>query len=184
MFIISIVLAIILGYIFGGKIRNLEKLNIRGIYLIFISFGLEFAIVMCIRNGILNIGKISYLLDVIMYLLLLIFVLLNRKNIWLTIMGVGFLLNAIPIFLNGGAMPVSQEAIKMVGLDPNISSEGLYTVIDSSTKLWFLGDIIPINFINNFIISIGDVFTAIGLILLIITGMKNKVNRNKLKEMR
>lgn len=177
MFIISIVFAIILGYILGGRIRNLEKLNIKGIYIIFISFGLEFAIVMCIRKGILNIGLTSYLLDVIMYLLLLIFVILNRKNISIIIMGLGFLLNAIPIFLNGGAMPVSQEAIKIAGLDPNISAEGLYRVIDSSTKLWFLGDIIPINFINNFIISIGDIFTAIGLILLIVTGMKkNKFN--------
>lgn len=177
MFIISIVFAIILGYILGGRIRNLEKLNIKGIYIIFISFGLEFAIVMCIRKGILYIGLTSYLLDVIMYLLLLIFVILNRKNISIIIMGLGFLLNAIPIFLNGGTMPVSRSAIKIAGLDPNISAEGLYRVIDSSTKLWFLGDIIPINFINNFIISIGDIFTAIGLILLIVTGMKkNKFN--------
>lgn len=177
MFIISIAFAIILGYILGGKLRNLENLRIRGIYLIFISFAIELGIVMGIRNGILNPGKITYALDLLMYLLILIFVLLNRKNTCLVIMGAGFLLNALPIFLNGGAMPVSQEAINITGLNPDIGSEGLYTIIDSSTKLWFLGDIIPVRFINTFIISIGDIFTALGLVLLIVTGMRVKKNQ-------
>jgi hypothetical protein len=174
MFIISIVAAIALGYILGGRIRNLENIMLRGVYLIFISFGLELTIVMCMRKGLLRIGTTTFLLDVVMYLILLIFVMLNRSNICIIIMGVGFLLNAIPIFLNGGAMPVSQEAIKIAGLNSNIGSEGLYTIIDSSTRMWFLGDVIPISFISNFIVSIGDIFTAIGLILLIIIGMKKK----------
>jgi hypothetical protein len=174
MFIISIAAAIVLGYIFGGRIKNLENIKLKAIYLIFISFGLELLIVICMGKGLFRIGTTTYILDVIMYSMLLIFVILNKRNINISIMGVGFLLNSIPIFLNGGAMPVSQEAIKIAGFNPNISSEGLYTIIDSSTRLWFLGDIIPIRFISSFIISIGDIFTAIGLILLIITGMKNK----------
>lgn len=172
MFIISIVAAIALGYILGGRIRNLENITLRAVYLIFIAFGLELAIVMCMRKGLLRIGTTTFLLDVVMYLILLIFIILNRKNFCIIIMGVGFLLNSIPIFLNGGAMPVSQEAIKIAGLSSNISSEGLYTIIDSSTKFWFLGDVIPISFVSSFIVSIGDIFTAIGLVLLIITGMK------------
>lgn len=177
MFIISIAIAIISGYILGGKLRNLEKLRIKGIYLVFISFTIEFGIVMGIRNRILTIGKITYLLDIIMYLLILVFIILNRKNPYLLIMGVGFLLNAIPIFLNGGVMPVSREAINITGLNSDIGSEGLYMVIDSGTKLWFLGDIIPIRFINTFIISMGDIFTALGLVLLIVTGMGVKKNQ-------
>ena len=87
-------------------------------------------------------------------------------------MGVGFLLNAIPIFLNGGAMPVSAKAAETAGLTLNISSEGLYTLINGSTKAWFLGDIIPLTFLRNFAISIGDIIAALGLMLFIITGMK------------
>ncbi len=174
MFVISIVLAIVLGYSFGGKLINLEKLRIRGVYLVFISFAIEFGIVMGIRNEILTLGKITYLLDILMYLLILVFIVLNRKNSCLLLMGAGFLLNAIPIFLNGGAMPVSMEAINITGLNPNIGSEGLYTIINSGTKLWFLGDIIPVRFINTFIVSIGDIFAALGLVLLIATGMRGK----------
>lgn len=178
MFIISLAAAIVIGYILGGRIKNLENIKLRAIYLIFISFGLELLIVMCIRKGLLRIGTTTYFLDVIMYSLLLIFVVLNRRDLCILIMGMGFLLNAIPIFLNGGVMPVSQEAIKIAGLNTNIGSEGLYTIIDSNTILWFLGDTIPIRFISSFIISIGDIFTAIGLVLLIITGMKKKNNQN------
>ena len=36
-------------------------------------------------------------------------------------MGLGFLLNAIPIFLNGGAMPVSAKAAEIAGITLNIS---------------------------------------------------------------
>lgn len=178
MFIVSLAAAIILGYILGGRIKNLENINLRAIYLIFISFGLELIIVICIRKGLLSIGLTTYFLDVIMYSMLLIFIILNRRNICIIIMGVGFLLNAVPIFLNGGAMPVSQEAIRVLGFSSNINSEGLYTIIDSSTKIWFLGDIIPISFISSFIVSIGDIFAAIGLILLIVTGMKRKNKEN------
>lgn len=183
MFIISTAAAIIIGYLLGGKLKNLENINLKAIYLIFISFGLEFAIVMCMRKGLLSIGIITYFLDLVMYLVLFIFVILNRKNFFIVIMGTGFLLNALPIFLNGGAMPVSQEAVNMLGFSSNTSTEGLYTIIDSSTKLWFLGDIIPVKFMNSFIISIGDIFSALGLVLLVITGMQRK-GKGKINQFR
>lgn len=174
MFIISIAAAIILGYILGGRLKNLENVSFKAVYLIFVAFGIELMIVTGMRKGLLSIGTTTFLLDAVMYALLLVFVILNRKNICIIIMGAGFFINVIAIFTNGGAMPVSQEAINILGFSSNMSSEGLYKVIDSSTKLWFLGDIIPVSFISSFIISIGDIFTAAGLILLIVTGMKRK----------
>jgi len=107
-----------------------------------------------------------------MYILLVIFVYFNRKNKYIVLMGVGFLINAIPIFLNGGAMPVSTKAAETAGLTLNISKEGLYTLINGDTRLWFLGDIIPLTVLRHFAISIGDIITAVGLMLFIITGMR------------
>lgn len=178
MFIISIAAAIIFGYISGGRIKNLENINLKAIYLVFIAFGLELIVVICMRRSLLSIGTATYFIDVAMYSLLMIFIILNRKNICIIIMGIGFLLNAVPIFLNGGVMPVSGEAIRILEFSPNIGSEGLYTIIDSSTRLWFLGDIIPISFISSFIISIGDIITSAGLILLIVKGMRKKNKEN------
>ena len=76
---------------------------------------IELFIIIFIRKGLFNIGKFTYLLNSIMYILLAVFIYFNRKNKYIVLMGVGFLLNAIPIFLNGGAMPVSAKAAETEG---------------------------------------------------------------------
>jgi hypothetical protein len=172
MFIEGLIFAVIIGYILKGTIKNLENVDIKGVYLVFISFFIEFFIVIAIRKGFFNIGIFTYILDFIMYTLLVAFIYFNRKSKYIVLMGIGFLLNAIPIFLNGGAMPVSAKAAEIAGLTLNISKEGLYTLINENTRMWFLGDIIPLTFLRNFAISIGDIIAAIGLMLFIITGMK------------
>ncbi|MCB2293264.1 DUF5317 domain-containing protein [Clostridium algoriphilum] len=181
MFIEGLFFAIIIGYVLKGRLKNLENVDIKGAYLIFISFFIEVFIIICIRKGIFNIGEFTYILDSIMYILLVVFVYFNRKNKYIVLMGVGFLLNAIPIFLNGGAMPVSAKAAEAAGITLDISKEGLYTLINRDTIFWFLGDVIPLTFLRNFAISIGDIITAVGLMLFIITGMKKtaeiKINK-------
>jgi hypothetical protein len=100
------------------------------------------------------------------------FIYFNRKDKYIVLMGLGFLLNAIAIFLNGGAMPVSAKAATAAGLTLDISKEGLYTLINENTRVWFLGDVIPKTFLRNFAISIGDIIAVLGLMLFVITGMK------------
>jgi hypothetical protein len=108
-----------------------------------------------------------------MYAILVIFIYFNRKDKYLVLMGIGFLLNAIPMFLNGGAMPVSAKALETVGeITLDISKQGLYTLINENTKVWLLGDIISITFLRNFVVSIGDIIAAVGLMLFVIVGMK------------
>ena len=172
MFIEGLIFALIIGYILKGKIRNLENVDIKGVYLVFISFFIEFFIIIGIRKGIFNIGIFTYMLDLIMYTLLTIFIYINRKDKYIVLMGIGFLLNAIAIFLNGGAMPVSAKAAEIAGITLDISNEGLYTLINENTRVWFLGDVIPKTFLRNFAISIGDIVAMLGLMLFVITGMK------------
>lgn len=172
MFIEALIFALIIGYILKGKIRNLENVDIKRTYLVFISFFIEFFIIISIQKGFFNIGIFTYILDAIMYVLLAAFIYFNRKNKYIVLMGLGFLLNAIPIFLNGGAMPVSVKAAETAGLSLNMSKEGLYTLISANTRVWFLGDIIPLTFLRHFAISIGDIMAVLGLMLFIITGMK------------
>ena len=172
MFIEGLIFALIIGYILKGKIKNLENVDIKGVYLVFISFFIEFFIIIGIRKGIFNIGIFTYMLDLIMYTLLTIFIYINRKDKYIVLMGIGFLLNAIAIFLNGGAMPVSAKAAEIAGITLDISNEGLYTLINENTRVWFLGDVIPKTFLRNFAISIGDIVAMLGLMLFVITGMK------------
>lgn len=172
MFIEGLFFAVIIGYLLKGNIKNLENVDIKAVYLVFIAFFIEFFIIISIRKGFFDIGVFTYILDFIMYTLLIVFIYFNRRDKYIVLMGVGFLLNAIPIFLNGGAMPVSAKAAETAGLTLNISKEGLYTLINENTRLWFLGDIIPLTFLRNFAISIGDIIAVVGLMLFIIMGMK------------
>lgn len=174
MFIQAIIFSIIIGYILKGKLKNFESVDIKGLYAVTFSFILQFIVIMLIRKGLLHAGIIIYVLHLIMYILLFYFVYLNRQYLFIVLMGIGFLLNAIPIFLNGGSMPVSLETCRKVGLVVNLTKLGMYNAINSGTKLWILGDIIPKNFITREVISIGDIVIAVGLMLFMINIMIKK----------
>lgn len=184
MFILALAAAVILGYLVGGNIKNLSTVQLKGAYLILSGFLIEFIINMLITRGYMTSGPITFMMDVIMYSLLFAFVFANRTSLYLMIMGAGFILNAIAIFSNGGSMPVSEYAIQLTRITSDIHKEGLYTLIGDQTKFKVLCDFIPINFIGSFVVSIGDIISAIGMILFIVTAMKsNKQIENKvLKE--
>ena len=174
MFIQGVIVAIIIGYALKGRLKNFERVQLKGLYLIVVAFMLEVLVIILIRNNVINQGVITYLVDLCMYIILFYFVYLNRTDPFILIIGFGSLLNAIPIFLNGGSMPVSHEAAVKVGLTMNVTKEGLYNVINSSTRVWFLSDIIPYKIISKLVISIGDIIIAIGLMLFIIIRMKEE----------
>lgn len=179
MFIEVFIFSIIIGYLLKGSVKNIQTKNFNNLWLVYISFFIEALIIFFIRNNYLLRGRISYTFNFIMYILLLMFVIKNIHNKWIVLIGIGFLLNAIVIFLNDGAMPVSGNAVVLAGLAPSleavkVSNEGLYTLIDKTTRLWFLGDIIPKPFLRPAVVSIGDFISAVGLIFLIITNMKNQ----------
>lgn len=174
MFFEVIISAVIIGYLLKGRLKNIDILGVKAIYLVLIGFLIKFIIVMSIQHGLITRGALTFILYSIQYSLLLIFVIINRKNKYILIMGIGFLLNALPIFINGGAMPVSASVALSVGLTKPIWTEGLYRAIDDTTKLNFLGDIIPYNIGRAYVISIGDIILAAGLFLFIVTGMKKK----------
>ena len=181
MFIKAFILAIIIGYLLKGRLKNLDKVNINKMYIILIAFVMEFSVVTLIGKGILKAGYLTYTIDLIMYGMVALFIYLNRKNAYLVIMAFGFILNAVPIFFNGGTMPVSLSAIDKVGLTHNISTEGLYSFVSGKTKFAFLSDIISTPFVGKFAFSIGDVIAALALMAFIITGMKGMNQNLKIK---
>lgn len=171
MFLISIIAGIILGYIFKGKLSNLPNINIKGIYLIIFGFLIEFITNRLIISGLLKISIITFLLDLSMYVLIFAFIALNRRNSLIVIMGIGFFLNAIAIFSNGGTMPVTTKAIEIIHTN-NLNNKGLYSFINSNTHFKILCDIFPIHFVKSlFIVSIGDIIAAAAILLFIVKGM-------------
>ena len=175
MFVEAAIFAIIIGYLLRGKLNNIEIEKIKGITFVLCAFLIKLLLVICIQKGFLKFGIILYIFYVVQYMLILVFIFFNRRNRLLVIMGLGILLNALVIFANGGVMPVSMKAVQAYGIKINVSSKGMYSALDNSTRLAFLGDIFPAKLIIHFIFSIGDIVTAIGMMMYIIFGMRKKL---------
>jgi hypothetical protein len=89
----------------------------------------------------------------------------DRPGLWLA--GVGVLLNFTVIALNGG-MPVLEGAIEVAAGyaagGPDLTNAAKHTELTPDTMLPFLADVIPIRMAGQgSVISIGDVFLAVGL---------------------
>ena len=174
----ALIVSIIIGYIFKGRLMNLEKLEIKKIYLIFTGYGVQIITVLLIRRGILALGFITFILHLLVYIFLFAFIYFNRDNKFFILIGIGFLLNAVVIFANGGLMPVGVKQLDILGFPHNVSSRGLYILADSKTKVYYLADIIPAKFPIKYSASIGDYISVLGMGWLVILGMMD----HKVKE--
>lgn len=73
-------------------------------------------------------------------------------------------------------MPVSSEALYKVGLESYIPKlqqqyDAVHTLMTDSSRLWFLADIIPVHVLGyTNVISLGDVYLMIGIVLTIVGG--------------
>jgi hypothetical protein len=181
----TITLSLLLGKLTGGKIRNIGNLYINGWYLFVISFLTEIIslFIASKTNGNLSIiiENNFFYIHIFIYLLLIMGLMMNFREIGLRITLFGSTLNFLPLLLNNGKMPVSINALKHSKLYIQLSllDEGrimTHALADKGTKLWILGDIIPIPKPYFFpkIISIGDILIALGLFILILTHMKKR----------
>lgn len=71
----------------------------------------------------------------------------HLKSLYLVL--VGLLLNTAVIFANGGHMPVSLETLRRAGIEGweellRNKGDAVHTLLDESTRLPFLGDVIPL----------------------------------------
>ena len=91
----------------------------------------------------------------------------HLRSLWLAAFGLA--LNTVVIWANGGQMPVSAGALKAAGLEDFLhfmetSSDAVHSLINESTRLWFLGDVIPLPWFKK-VISPGDAFLILALLL-------------------
>ncbi|WP_077368689.1 DUF5317 domain-containing protein [Anaerosalibacter sp. Marseille-P3206] len=182
--------ALIIGKIRGGKIRNIGEICIKGWYLFVGAFLIE-------KSSVLvesfTDGKIAQFIQsnfsymhIGVYLITLMGLILNMKKRGILTIFTGSLLNFISILFNGGKMPVSLKGLNFASLTEKANllktNDVLtHTLIDKSTKCYYLSDIIPIPQPYPFakLISIGDIIIAVGLFLLIQRAMLSDRERGK-----
>jgi hypothetical protein len=153
--LLVVAIALLVGWIRGGKLGNLTEVRVRVWWMLLFGFGLQ------LIAGFLPSEQHDLAVGLILasYLPLLLFVWLNRAMNGLWIAGIGILMNFTVIVLNSG-MPVLPEAVQLAGGSESFSLGAKHVLLDSGSRLPFLADIIPL---PQSVLSLGDLFLAIGI---------------------
>lgn len=175
--------SLIYGLIRRGKISGIAEIDIKKPIFFILGFALEFGVLNLTDRFpiIMTYRAYIHFLD---YLMLFIGLWYNRHNKYMMIITVGIILNFIVIFANGGRMPVSLSALKEAGLNnliPTLQKNIVPThqAMTSATRLKFLSDVLvlpkPYPLPKTF--SIGDLFIASGIFLMVTNAMVKGVKR-------
>lgn len=168
----GIIISFIVGLFRKGNLRGLAQLKLKWGWVFPLLLVIQL-IVFVFQNKIKFLGQVSGFIYIAVYVLGLLFLFMNRKNPGFIFILIGVFLNFLVMVINGGRMPVSIDAASV--LEPGYVEalkQSLYAkhqMLTSSTKLGFLGDIIPLSdpYPRTQIISIGDVIMNIGVFVFI-----------------
>lgn len=149
----------------GGRLRNLSDVRLRMWWLLILGFGMQSATEFFPPEAEWS-RPTGVTLILVSYVPLLLMVVLNRDKPGMWLAGLGILMNFSVIAANGG-MPVLEEAAIVAGGFPeavDITGNYKHLVLDQTTRLAFLADVIPLRFLEQGqVISLGDVLLAVGL---------------------
>ncbi|KAA9000973.1 hypothetical protein F4V43_14090 [Paenibacillus spiritus] len=170
----GIALGLLVGLLRGGfrhGLRQFANLKIRG--------GLWFPLLLLLQFVVFELSDRSPAIAaasgsffIAVYAAGLYILWLNRSNPGFLFIFAGVLLNFAVMAANGGKMPVSLDAASVLGpyYVDMLKSGTVVTkhfLMDRSTRLSFLGDIIPLSnpYPRTQVISIGDIVMNIGIFL-------------------
>ncbi|HHU49421.1 MAG: DUF5317 domain-containing protein [Caldicoprobacterales bacterium] len=184
MLFVTLAGALILGLARGGKITNLTKAKLMHSWLIFLSVLFEALLLLLSRNNIAPALPIVFTCITLQYLLLFLFVWLNRHLPYSWLIALGSFLNGLVILINGGTMPLAdiRSCIGNAEFTYEYLINGslpIYHIINENTLLWFLGDVIIIPYPFSAFISVGDILLYAGVFLLIQHLVAGKSHKKK-----
>lgn len=182
-----LIISLLVGLFRGGKIKGLAKIPIKNTEFIFLSFVIRY-IPLLLKSPLYDLAvRFNWLVVTISYMLLLYALITNLHIRAIGLVALGVFLNYLVIFANGWKMPVSIWAVELTRLDglkellfdPNYI---YHKALDSTTKLWFLADVIPMPppYPKPRVFSIGDLVMSLGLFFLIQKYMKPARAENNL----
>ncbi len=174
---VFILLAIPVGYLLGGRLRNIKNYTTRFLGLPIAAFLLESAAPFLRHLLSAPVGQWHWMLVTAEYLLLFAFCVLNRKSWPVWILFAACVLNFFVIALYGFQMPVApfaRDIPQMAATIARIDSGELfrYTVASAADPFWFLGDVIVVP-LKRFggLASVGDILLGLGSAALFCTWM-------------
>ena len=173
-----VVLAVVLGYVLGGRLRGFEDLRVNRWGLAI--GGLALQLIPAFAIGTIPTSVTGPVMLALSYTFLVVFLFSNRWIPGAPVMRIGLLLNLAVVMVNGG-MPVQPQAIERAGGDPYTLTQASPTkhhLMTEDDVLWQLGDVIPIPPPFGDVLSIGDVLLYGGLVYSITEIMRGRRREN------
>jgi hypothetical protein len=149
----------------GGRLRRLEELRIRWVWLPALAFAIQVLIVTLAPSGDETLHRAAHLFT---YALAGACVLGNLDLRFVWVVALGGALNLIAIAANGGVMPASRGALQTAGLDVR-SGEFANSDFVEGARVSFLGDVfaIPAGWPGANVWSVGDALMLLGVLLVL-----------------
>jgi Family of unknown function (DUF5317) len=156
----------------GGSLEALSSTTLRFTGFLFAGLGLQLLFEFW-EPAWMTAGP-SLALVLVSNLLVVVFLLANRRTPGILLAAAGLVLNVLVITVNG-SMPVSETAIEVAGIDRSrLDAEDLkHEAMTEDTVLPWLGDVIPVPAVGE-VLSAGDVLLTIGIGWLIYARMTSE----------
>jgi hypothetical protein len=165
---LAIVFALLAARALGAQLTRLSLLHLRTSGLVFAALATQLVIFTGLSSGFP--ASLDTALHRLSYLLLLAFLVLNRRQPGFWISGVGLAANTAVIFANGGRMPISLRAWTTTGRAASaLTRHGFHdnnVLAGPHTPLAWLGDVFALPAVVPFAtaFSVGDVLILVGAI--------------------
>ncbi|HEX5496347.1 MAG TPA: DUF5317 family protein [Mycobacteriales bacterium] len=163
----------------GGRLARLDSGPVRGWRLLAASLvvvGLA-AAVDAVNGPGRAFGPVNAFALVVGGVLVAVFCVANRSVPGVGLVGLGLLLNALVVGVNG-AMPVSRHALLRAGTAMPAAGPVRHVGADQQTSLGRLGDVVPVPLPGHREVdSAGDLLVAAGAAQFVLAGMLGQANR-------
>lgn len=178
MFLEAVLLGIAIGMLRKGRLTSLGDTQFKGIWLIVIAMLVQISPIFLSRMDVLR-DQLIYMPFAAMCLMTVALLLnLDKSGIWVIIPG--SVMNLLAVGMNGFKMPIDFKGLEYAGLTgviETINDGSLMNYINMESVMDFsryLGKFIPLPEMYPFakVLSLGDIFIMIGIVLLIQGEMK------------
>ena len=175
----AVILGVIIALIRDGRsaFGRIAGIPLRYLWLVLAAVILQIPLLRSVTGPVSDF-RVQQILFLISFVLLLVFIWINRHLNGVLVIGAGVILNLVVILANAGFMPISPETLlrinpgtELSAWQANLHYGGSKDIIlgKGDTNLWFLSDIfiIPSPFPFPVAFSVGDIVIAIGIIYLL-----------------
>lgn len=160
----TLVVAVAVSLLLGGSLRRLADNDLRWSWLLFIGVAIQVAVDVAAAQALIG-GGTAYAGLATSQIVVLGWVVGNRRQAGMALIGVGLLMNALVMGANG-AMPVDPEAVHRLGVEEVVVAPGKHELMTSQTRLPWLADVVAVPPIRT-VVSIGDIVLAAGIAVLV-----------------